>query len=306
MTLFLFVAGAQAFSTAVLNATAAPDAQCKKASHLFCCDVGTPCDCTKPRSAPGQCSGDIKGVTSYAFCCDVGTPCDCSKSGLLDVSAHTWSWQVTVDVFEGALQGFFSSDEFPHLKACASETADTYEGIKSAIEEIEKLTPSDIKAGLADLGTAMTNLKKALTDCKASEKDVTDFAKALEQGFEHPLSFAFHLGKELLVNGKDIYTEIKTAISDWKAQSYRAAGVQIGAALGKLLLVNATEVSAPDAQCKKASYLFCCKIGTPCDCTKPRSAPGQCSGDIKGVTSYAYCCDVGTPCDCSKSSLFGD
>eukprot|EP00966_Prymnesium_polylepis_P324137 7380228-Prymnesium_polylepis.2 len=205
------------------------------------------------------------------------------------------------------LQGFFDSDEFPNLKACASETADAYQEIKSTIEEIEKLTPADIKTGLADLGTAMTNLKKALVDCKASEKDVADFAKALEQGFEHPLSFAFHVGKELLVNGKDIYTEIKTAIADWKAQSYRAAGVQIGEALGKLLapstsassvkaafVVNSTAHS-PDAQCKTASYLFCCKIGTPCDCTKPRSAPGQCSGDIKGVTACEHALDS-NPC----------
>eukprot|EP00966_Prymnesium_polylepis_P324136 7380228-Prymnesium_polylepis.1 len=42
-------------------------------------------------------------------------------------------------------------------------------------------------------------------------------------------------------------------------------------------VVNATSVRAPDAQCKTESYLFCCKIGTPCDCTKPRSAPGQCA-----------------------------
>ena len=109
LAVWLLVASAQAFTGAVNVTAQAPDAQCKKSSHLFCCDLGTPCDCTKPRTAPGQCSGDIKGVTSYAFCCDVGTPCDCTKSGLLDKPAHAWSWQVTVDVVEGALQGFFSS-----------------------------------------------------------------------------------------------------------------------------------------------------------------------------------------------------
>ena len=85
MFALLFVASAQAFFTGVVNATAvqAPDAQCKTESYLFCCKIGTPCDCTKPRTAPGQCSGDIKGVTSYAFCCDVGTPCDCTQPGLL-------------------------------------------------------------------------------------------------------------------------------------------------------------------------------------------------------------------------------
>ena len=145
-------------------------------------------------------------------------------------------WQITVDVFEGTLQGFFDSSTFPHLKACASEATDAYDEIKDAIQEIEKLTPADVKTGLKDLGLALKGLKAALADCKASSSDVANFAKAIENGFEHPLSFLFHMGKELLINGKDIYSEVTTAVSDWKAQSYRAAGVQIGAALSKILL----------------------------------------------------------------------
>jgi len=31
----------------------------------------------------------------------------------------------------------------------------------------------------------------------------------------NPKSFAFHVGKDLLVNGKDIYKETKTAVNDW-------------------------------------------------------------------------------------------
>merc|ERR1712232_330719 len=52
---------------------------------------------------------------------------------------------------------------------------------------------------------------------------------------------------------------------------------------------------APLAQCKKASYAFCCEVGKPCDCTKGVSSPGQCE-----QASYAFCCSVGTPCDCSQ------
>jgi len=48
--------------------------QCKTASYAFCCEVGTPCDCTKGTTAPGQCKPE-----SYGFCCSVGTPCDCSQ-----------------------------------------------------------------------------------------------------------------------------------------------------------------------------------------------------------------------------------
>ena len=101
--------------------------------------------------------------------------------------------------------------------------------------QIEKKTPGDVKQGLADLGAAFKSLKSALVDCKASSSDIAKFVKAVEDGFEHPLSFLFHVGKDLLVNGKDIYAEVTTAVADWKAQSYRAAGVQVGEALAKLL-----------------------------------------------------------------------
>merc|ERR1711959_216352 len=57
-------------------------------------------------------------------------------------------------------------------------------------------------------------------------------------------------------------------------------------------------ILAPQAQCKSASYAFCCEVGKPCDCTKGVSAQGQCE-----QSSYAFCCSVGTPCDCTKPPL---
>ena len=149
--------------------------------------------------------------------------------------AHTSGWQITVDVFEGTLEGFFDSSTFPHLKECASDAVDSYDDIKAAISEIEQMTFDGVKTGLKDLGLAYKGLQTALTDCKASASDIEIFVKAIETGFEHPLTFLFHVGKELLINHKDIFAEITTAVADWKADSFRASGVQIGKALAKLL-----------------------------------------------------------------------
>ena len=110
---------------------------------------------------------------------------------------------LTLTPCAGTLEGFFDSATFPHLKACASEAADAYEDIASAIGEIEQLTPTSVRTGLQDLGKAFSGLKTALADCKASSADIAKFTKAIEDGFEHPLSFLFHLGRSLLVNGKE-------------------------------------------------------------------------------------------------------
>lgn len=34
---------------------------------------------------------------------------------------------------------------------------------------------------------------------------------------EDPLEFSYHIDKDLIINGKNIYKEIKTAIKDWRS-----------------------------------------------------------------------------------------
>merc|ERR1711953_448883 len=51
-----------------------PSPNCKPSSLSFCCDHGTPCDCSKSSSASGQCSW-----FSYEFCCSSGVPCHCDS-----------------------------------------------------------------------------------------------------------------------------------------------------------------------------------------------------------------------------------
>lgn len=151
---------------------------------------------------------------------------------------HTWQYETTVDVFEGVLQGFFSSSEFPELKSCANNTVDAYEQLKDAFDKLHlSAEASDtIKQGLQDIATALGDLKQAMTECKASVSEIQQFADTLQTGFEHPVKFVYHLGKDLVVNGKDIFDEISQAVSLWEKQSYRDAGVQIGSALA--LLIN--------------------------------------------------------------------
>jgi len=65
-------------------------------------------------------------------------------------------------------------------------------------------------------------------------------------------------------------------------------------------------ILAPQAQCEKTPYAFCCMVGVKCDCTKAKDAPGQCAGRKGPLSSYAFCCDYGTPCDCTQPPLDGN
>ena len=59
--------------------------------------------------------------------------------------------------------------------------------------------------------------------------------KALE-ALKHPKEFAFHVGKDLIVNHADIFQEVSTAIDDFHAQKWEECGKSTGAALSKLLV----------------------------------------------------------------------
>ena len=147
----------------------------------------------------------------------------------------TSAWKISLDFLEGTLQGF-SNASTPKLEACASTSINAYDEIKDAIAEIEQKTLPAVAAGIRDLSKAYKNLKVALVECKVAEAEVARFFKTIEDNFEHPASFLFHVGKELIINGRDIYTEMSAAVADWKANSFRAAGIEIGHALAKLLV----------------------------------------------------------------------
>ena len=51
-----------------------------------------------------------------------------------------------------------------------------------------------------------------------------------------PRSFVYHTGKDLLINGVQIYQDIEGGLKDYKAEQWEAFGEDVGNGLAKLLL----------------------------------------------------------------------
>ena len=126
-------------------------------------------------------------------------------------------------------------EKYPNLKQCASDVYEVYDDLDMAIKDIEEKSVDGVKNGIKLIGESLTEISTAITDCQGAIADVENILNTLKQ-FKTPESFAFHVGKNLLVNGVDILHEVEAAVDDWKAQSYRDAGVQIGTALNQLLI----------------------------------------------------------------------
>lgn len=74
-----------------------------------------------------------------------------------------------------------------------------------------------------------------MSDCASIEADWKKLA-AMIAVLENPASFAYHVGIDLLINGRDIYREISQSVVDYKAGSWGDFGFQLGEAAAKVLI----------------------------------------------------------------------
>jgi len=132
----------------------------------------------------------------------------------------------------GLVEGFLGATD---VQACIQKTATEIEGVGMAIKDLEQKTAAGVLNGLHLLAGAFNEIPAALTACKAVESDVKEIISALKQ-IHSPMSFAYHAGKDLIVNHNDIFHEITTAEAAYRAQKWKDFGVQIGKALHKLLI----------------------------------------------------------------------
>jgi len=65
--------------------------------------------------------------------------------------------------------------------------------------------------------------------------------------FSSPTSFAYHVGKDLMVNGKDIFGEIESAVTDYESANWEDFGYQVGEAAAKTILGEEPVVTMPGA-----------------------------------------------------------
>jgi len=136
------------------------------------------------------------------------------------------------EIAAGVVEGFIGA---PDVKACIQKTVTTVDNVDKAIQDLEKKDAASVLKGLKLLAVGLKELPADMKACKAVESDVEEIINAFK-AIASPKSFAFHVGKDLVVNGRDIYHEIYTAVGDYKTQKWLDFGVQIGTALHKLII----------------------------------------------------------------------
>merc|ERR1711937_1111298 len=126
-------------------------------------------------------------------------------------------------VLKGVLEGFGLTKDIDDMKACLAQTEDEIKDVEDAIHLLEKKNAHDVLDGLGKLGSALELLPTAVQKCDGAAKEVKDEAPKLLKALEtlkHPHEFVYHVGKDLIVNHADIFTEVSEAVDDYHAQKW--------------------------------------------------------------------------------------
>lgn len=92
-----------------------------------------------------------------------------------------------------------------------------------------------MKSGLLEIGKAVKFIPSAVQDCKAITQDLSKLLKMAEI-FGHPLSLIYHVGKNLILNGVDIFGKIANALISFGAGDYFSFGKYVGEAMDAVFL----------------------------------------------------------------------
>ena len=107
--------------------------------------------------------------------------------------------------------------------------------MEECVADFEKHTEQGTKDGLHKLGESIQVISAMMKVCP---KVKGDFEKLeyMASVFSSPQTFAWHVAKDLFVNGVNIYKEVTDSVTQWKSKNYEDFGKDVGKALAQLLV----------------------------------------------------------------------
>jgi putative cell wall-binding protein len=153
-----------------------------------------------------------------------------AENPVKDVTPLQEAEQIMHGILVGALHV-----EVPHLSDCITDAEGIAKESYEAVVDYEKGDAFHKAKALALMADVTKKIPVAIAACKAVGVDVTKLMQMAEV-FAHPSTFIAHVGKDLIVNGKDIFAEIEDSVKQFKSAQYEKFGEDIGMALAKVIV----------------------------------------------------------------------
>ena len=133
-------------------------------------------------------------------------------------------------------------------------------------------------------------MASGMEDCAKTKEDWIKFLDMISI-FKSPASFAFHVGKDLLVNGKDIYADIESALTEYKGSDWYHFGYHCGNAAAKTFL-GAEEMKAATLNACDGLSESSCKSNHICSWCECSAVPSSCKtvADARNLPASIFDC----------------
>jgi hypothetical protein len=153
----------------------------------------------------------------------------------------------------GMLKGAIDAEGFTDINSCIADAEVIFKDAEEAVKDFESKDVSKIIDGVKKVADILSEVQKGMSDCSHLKADWEKLAK-MAAVFSSPTTFAYHVGKDLMVNGVDIFGEIQDAIAEYKQGNWEKFGVDIGEAVAKTILGadSALQLGATQEQVKLA------------------------------------------------------
>ena len=115
----------------------------------------------------------------------------------------------------GVLRGALHAEGFDDINHCIADAEAVFADAEGAYQDFKAGGAAKVIAGMKELADLFKQVKAGMSDCSSVKADWGKLEKMVAV-FDSPTSFAYHVGKDLLVNGKDIFAEIKTSVNDYE------------------------------------------------------------------------------------------
>jgi hypothetical protein len=120
-------------------------------------------------------------------------------------------------IAKGAIKGALHTEGLDDILTCLSDPAVTLKEFESAIAQFEKKDMSGITMGFMDLAAAFNTLAKGVKDCNSDvvKRELEIFEQMLV-AFKNPKTIFLASGKNIILNGVEIYHEMSAAYTNYK------------------------------------------------------------------------------------------
>jgi len=138
-------------------------------------------------------------------------------------------------IVNGVLMGALKAEHADDLLTCLKDSDRAVQEFNEAYQDFRKGTISGYADGIMALGHAVEDLGHSVEDCSSVAHEwqtVVNWAHS----FSSPITFAMHVGEDILLNGVDIYNDIEDAITSWETDQYEQFGEDVGDAIAKIVV----------------------------------------------------------------------